>query len=113
MSTRKTNIGEKFEKLVHIMTELRSEDGCPWDKEQTHVTLTQYLLEEVYEVLESIDENNDEALKEELGDLLLQVVFHAQIASEKNTFDIAKVIDAITDKLVRLDLSVRQATDEC
>lgn len=101
MSTRKTNIGEKFEKLVHIMTELRSDNGCPWDKEQTHVTLTQYLLEEAYEVLESIDENNDTALKEELGDLLLQVVFHAQIASEKNTFDIAKVIDAITDKLVR------------
>ncbi len=101
MSARKTNIGEKFENLVHIMAELRSDNGCPWDKEQTHVTLTQYLLEEAYEVLESIDENNDEALKEELGDLLLQVVFHAQIASEKNTFDIAKVIDAITDKLVR------------
>ncbi len=101
MSTQKTNIGEKFENLVHIMAELRSDNGCPWDKEQTHVTLTQYLLEEAYEVLESIDENNDEALKEELGDLLLQVVFHAQIASEKNTFDMAKVIDAITDKLVR------------
>jgi len=118
MSTQKTNIGEKFENLVHIMAELRSDNGCPWDKEQTHVTLTQYLLEEAYEVLESIDENNDEALKEELGDLLLQVVFHAQIASEKNTFDIAKVIDAITDKLVRRhpnvfgDLKIKTAEEQ-
>ncbi len=101
MSEQTSKIGGKFESLVQIMTQLRDEQGCPWDKEQTHQSLTKYLLEEAYEVLESIDENNDEALKEELGDLLLQVVFHAQIASEKNTFDIAKVIDTITDKLVR------------
>ena len=101
MSEQTSKIGGKFESLVQIMTQLRDEQGCPWDKKQTHQSLTKYLLEEAYEVLESIDENNDEALKEELGDLLLQVVFHAQIASEKNTFDIEKVIDAITDKLVR------------
>ncbi len=101
MSYQETQIGEKFEKLVQIMAELRSEHGCPWDKEQTHQTLTQYLLEEAYEVLESIDENDDQALRDELGDLLLQVVFHAQIASESNTFDISKVIDTISEKLVR------------
>jgi len=101
MFDQTSKIGGKFESLVQIMTQLRDDQGCPWDKEQTHQSLTKYLLEEAYEVLESIDENNDEALKEELGDLLLQVVFHAQIASEKNTFDITEVIDAITDKLVR------------
>ena len=101
MSDQASKIGGKFEKLVQIMAELRGEQGCPWDREQTHQSLTQYLVEETYEVLESIDENNDDALKEELGDLLLQVVFHAQIASESKIFDIAKIIDAISEKLVR------------
>ena len=101
MSDHASKIGAKFEKLVQIMAELRGEQGCPWDQEQTHQSLTKYLVEEAYEVLEAIDENNDDALREELGDLLLQVVFHAQIASENKIFDIAKIIDAISEKLVR------------
>lgn len=92
---------DKFRNLVVLMARLRGKDGCPWDKEQTHQSLRQYLLEEAHEVLEAIDENNDQALKEELGDLLLQVIFHAQIASENGRFDIAGVIDAISEKLIR------------
>jgi tetrapyrrole methylase family protein / MazG family protein len=93
-------MSQKFEELVEIMTKLRAEDGCPWDKQQTHQTLRQYLLEETYEVLESIDQNDLPALKEELGDLLLQVVFHAQIANETNKFDINDVIESIRTKLI-------------
>ena len=90
-----------FEKLVEIMAKLRSLDGCPWDREQTHESLRPFLLEEAYEVLEALDGQNDEELKEELGDLLLQVVFHAQVADERGAFDIDQVIDGINDKLVR------------
>lgn len=93
--------GQKFENLINIMAELRGKKGCPWDKEQTHETLRQYLLEESYEVLESIDRESWTELKEELGDLLLQIVFHAQIASEDREFDISQVIDSITEKLIR------------
>ncbi len=96
-----TEIAEKFQNLVRIMARLRGENGCPWDKEQSHQSLRQYLLEEAHEVLEAIDEQNDPALKEELGDLLLQVIFHAQIAAENDRFDIAGVIDAISEKLIR------------
>jgi tetrapyrrole methylase family protein/MazG family protein len=94
-------IGDKFERLVQIMARLRSEDGCPWDREQSHESLRQYLLEEAYEVLEAIDEGDLKELRLELGDLLLQVIFHAQIASEEGTFDISDVVDAITEKLIR------------
>jgi MazG family protein len=94
-------LGRKFEKLVDIMAELRGKDGCPWDKEQTHESLRQFLLEESYEVLESIDRKNWAELKEELGDLLLQIIFHGLIASEDREFDISDVIDSITEKLVR------------
>lgn len=90
----------KFDELVEIMEKLRGENGCPWDKKQTHQTLRQYLLEETYEVLESIDQDDLPALKEELGDLLLQIVFHAQIAREANQFDIDDVIKSIRDKLI-------------
>jgi MazG family protein len=83
------------------MSKLRSRDGCPWDREQTHQTLRQHLLEETYEVLEAIDREDMEELKEELGDLLLQVIFHAQMAAEENNFTIDNVIDAINEKLVR------------
>lgn len=96
-----STLGQKFENLIHIMAELRGKNGCPWDKEQTHESLRQYLLEESYEVLESIDRKNWTELKEELGDLLLQIVFHAQIASEEREFDISEVIDSITEKLIR------------
>jgi len=98
---RDANVGEKFARLVEIMEQLRGENGCPWDRKQTHESLRQYLLEETYEVLESIDEGEAAALKEELGDLLLQIVFHAQIASESQRFNMSDVIEAISAKLIR------------
>lgn len=91
----------KFETLVEIMAKLRSKDGCPWDREQTHATLRQYLVEETYEVLEALDEADYDELKVELGDLLLQIVFHAQIAQEAGNFAIGDIIQAINEKLVR------------
>lgn len=83
------------------MRKLRSKNGCPWDKEQTHQSLKPYLLEESYEVIESIDNNDSEALKEELGDLLLQPIFHAQIAQDNGEFTLADVIESINEKLIR------------
>lgn len=93
--------GAKFENLVEIMARLRGPDGCPWDKEQDRNTLKPMLVEETYEVLEAIDNDDPEGLSEELGDLLLHVVFQAQLAKEEGTFDIDKVIKGICDKLVR------------
>ncbi|MCA9732503.1 MAG: nucleoside triphosphate pyrophosphohydrolase [Deferribacteres bacterium] len=92
--------GEKFERLVEIMAILRSENGCPWDKEQTHLSLRPYLIEETYEVLEMLDEENIQELPKELGDLLLQIIFHAQIAFENKNFTINTIIDNINEKLV-------------
>lgn len=90
---------KEFDKLVEIMTRLRSE--CPWDKKQTHKTLRQYLIEETYEVVDAIDNNNLSDLKEELGDLLLQILFHSEIACESSRFEIKDVINAISEKLIR------------
>ncbi len=87
-----------FEDLVKVMERLRRE--CPWDRKQTHESLKKYLIEEAYEVLDAIDSRDDEKLKEELGDLLLQPVFHAQIAKERGAFDINDVIDALVKKLI-------------
>lgn len=87
--------------LVALMTKLRGEGGCPWDKEQTRDSLKPYLLEETYEVLDAIEKNEIDLLVEELGDLLLQVVFHAQIAKEDGEFDINEVITGIVNKLVQ------------
>ena len=89
-----------FQKLVDIMTLLRSNYGCPWDKVQTSESIKPYLIEETYEVIEAIDEKDPVKMKEELGDLLLQVVFHAQIAKDRGEFDINDVIDKISDKMV-------------
>ena len=83
------------------MAQLRSPEGCPWDQEQTHQTLTRCLIEEVSETLEAIDEEDMELLEEELGDLLLQVVFHSQIAKENGNFDMEDVARGISDKLIR------------
>ena len=88
-----------FADLVKLMSQLRSEGGCPWDREQTHKSLLPYLIEEAYEVLDTIEAGNDERLKEELGDLLLQIVFHAQIAQERGMFDINAVIEHLDAKL--------------
>ncbi|MDP6037576.1 MAG: nucleoside triphosphate pyrophosphohydrolase, partial [Candidatus Latescibacteria bacterium] len=90
-----------FDRLISIMARLRSPSGCPWDKEQTHQSLKPYLVEETYEVLDAIDQNNDDEIVEELGDLLLQVVFHSQIANEEKRFTIDDVAATISDKLIR------------
>jgi tetrapyrrole methylase family protein/MazG family protein len=87
--------------LVEVMSRLRAENGCPWDREQNHTTLKPYLVEETYEVLDAIERNDDDSLKEELGDLLLQIVFHAQIAQEDGRFTIDDVAASIVEKLKR------------
>jgi len=90
-----------FEELVKIMKTLRSPGGCPWDNEQTHESLKPYLIEEAYEVIDAIDSGSDRQLTEELGDLLLQVIFHAEIADSEGRFNIDDVIKGITEKLKR------------
>src|SRR5580700_10603485 len=93
--------GAGFARLVEIMARLRAPGGCPWDREQSFDTIKPYLLEETYEVLDAIDSRDWEGLAEELGDLLLQSVFFAQMASEEGKFDIADSLNAINSKLVR------------
>ena len=90
------------EQLVQVMDQLRSPGGCPWDAEQTHESLARYLLEETYEALEAMDQGDLGSLREELGDLLLQVVFHARIAQESEpTFSLDAIAQGVVDKLVR------------
>jgi len=89
-----------LKKLIDIMSALRGDKGCPWDKEQTRDSLKPFLLEETYEVLEALDEGDSEKIKEELGDLLFQIIFHCQLAKEKNEFDISDVIDEISRKML-------------
>ena len=91
----------RFDRLIEIMRRLRAPGGCPWDAEQSHDSLKRYLLEEAYEVIEAIDAQDPSHLKEELGDLLLQPVFHAAIAQEKGEFTMDDVLDAINEKLIR------------
>jgi tetrapyrrole methylase family protein/MazG family protein len=93
--------GERFDALVRIMERLRADGGCPWDREQTRQSLKPFLIEEAYEVVEAIDEEDTEQLLEELGDLLFQVVFHAQVAAERGEFTIGQVLAATADKMVR------------
>lgn len=93
--------GETFDDLVRIMHRLRAPGGCPWDADQTHRSLKPYLVEEAYEVIEAIDSSDDAELTAELGDLLLQIVFHAEIASEQQRFGIVDVIRGIHDKMLR------------
>jgi MazG family protein len=99
--SRAPDAGVPFRKLVALMARLRGPAGCPWDREQTHATLRTYLIEEAYEVLEALDSGDDVKSAEELGDLLLQVLFHAQIAHEEGRFDITDVIREIYEKMVR------------
>jgi MazG family protein len=91
----------RFARLVRIMDALRSPRGCPWDRKQTHATLRPFVLEEAYELVETIDQGALDDLPAELGDVLFQCVFHAQIAAEDGRFDISAAIDAITAKLIR------------
>ena len=97
MSTQTRNLS----RLLKIIARLRGPRGCPWDREQTHQTIRQNLLEECYEVLDALDANRLDELQEELGDLLMQIVFHAQLASEAGWFDFDGVAKTIADKLVR------------
>ena len=93
--------GKLFQDLVAIQARLRAPGGCPWDREQTHQTLKTYLIEEAYEVLDALEQDDPKQIAEELGDLLLQVLFHADIGREAGRFDIADVISGIHDKMVR------------
>jgi len=90
---------DQVHRLVELMARLRAEGGCPWDREQTHESLKPYLLEECYEVLEAVDSGHPAKLCEELGDLLLQIVFHAELAAEEGRFDLQAIARCIADKL--------------
>jgi tetrapyrrole methylase family protein/MazG family protein len=92
---------EKFGELLNVMAQLRGENGCPWDKEQTHASLKPCLLEETYELLDALDDGDPKKLCDELGDVLLQVVFHCQIAAEEGRFTAKDVVTQLTDKLIR------------
>src|SRR6185503_17064469 len=87
--------------LLKVMAKLRSPKGCPWDREQDHMSLRWHAVEEVYELLDAIEARDDHELEEELGDLLLQVVFHCQLAKERGAFNFEKVARRITEKLIR------------
>jgi len=97
----KLTAGEWFEKLAAVQARLRAPDGCPWDREQTHASLRTYLIEEAYEVLEAMESGDDAKFAEEMGDLLLQIVFHSQIAKEEGRFTVSDVIREVHDKMVR------------
>lgn len=88
-------------KLLEVMAKLRSPEGCPWDREQNHRTLRYHAVEEVYELMDAIEAGDDHEMAEELGDLLLQVVFHCQLAAERGAFDFDSVARRITEKLIR------------
>lgn len=92
---------DAFKELVEIMRRLRAPGGCPWDREQTHASIKPYLIEEAYEVAEAIDDDDFDEMRKELGDLLLQVVFHAQMAEESGKFDIEDVVRGINEKMTR------------
>jgi len=87
--------------LLNVMAKLRSPTGCPWDREQSHLTLRRHAIEEVYELIDAIEARDDHEMAEELGDLLLQVVFHCQLARERGAFDFEKVTRHLVDKLIR------------
>ena len=89
-----------LEDFAAIIKQLRGENGCPWDKVQTHESLREAMLEEAYETVEAIDKKDIQNLKEELGDVLLQVVFHADIEEEKGNFDLSDIIDGISKKMI-------------
>ena len=98
---KKENEKYTYEEFLEIIARLRAKDGCPWDREQTHESLKNCMIEEAYETVEAIDLKDDENLKEELGDVLLQIVMHAQIAGEERRFDMTDVIDGVARKMIR------------
>ena len=101
-----------FTKVVELMAALRAQHGCPWDRKQTHESLKPYLLEEAYEVIETIDQRDNQKLREELGDVLLQVLFHSQIAAEAGSFTVEDVIETLATKLVRRHPHVFRTGDQ-
>src|SRR5256885_16838454 len=100
-------MSERFDELVRLMAKLRAPDGCAWDRKQTHDSLKPYLVEEAYEVLETIDRKDTEGLREELGDLFLQVLFHAQIGTEAGTFTIDEVMQHLRSEERRVGKECR------
>lgn len=94
-------VGELFAGLTQIMERLRGEKGCPWDREQTHESLKPFLIEEAYEVLEAMEANDGEKFQEELGDLLFQIIFHAQISAEQGAFTMEQLLEKISQKMIR------------
>src|SRR6187431_3053102 len=96
-----SHTGEAFERLVVVMRTLRSPEGCPWDREQTLDSLTHYVLEEAYEVVDAIERGDHDALREEIGDHIFEGVFLAQITSEMGVFTVADAVRTVADKLVR------------
>jgi tetrapyrrole methylase family protein/MazG family protein len=110
---------QEFTRLVEIIARLRGVDGCPWDRKQTHTSLREFLLEETYEVLEALDEQDYRKLCQELGDLLLQIILHSRIASENGEFDLEDVLKNINAKLIRRhphvfgDIQVSGAEEVC
>ncbi len=105
---------KEFDRLIGIMEKVRK--NCPWDKKQDHSSLMQYLLEETYEVIDSIEQKNDENLKEELGDLIIQIIFHCLIAEERQKFKLQDVLTGISEKLIRRHPHVFESlkvADEC
>ncbi len=101
MNPERERLSQAIIKLVDIMTDLRAPDGCPWDRQQTAASLKPYILEETYELLEALDDDDPEDIRDELGDLLLQVVFQAQIHRERELFDLADIAATISAKLIR------------
>jgi tetrapyrrole methylase family protein/MazG family protein len=94
-------LGPKFKRLVNVVAKLQAPGGCPWDREQTHASLKPYMVEEVYEAMEAIDEKDYPRLAEELGDMLLHICMHAEMARREKKFTIGQVIDTIADKMIR------------
>ena len=92
--------GSSLEEFMDVIARLRAPDGCPWDKKQTHTSLRPYLLEETYEALAALDKNDLNGLREELGDLMLQIALHAQIAAENHSFTISDVLSGINQKII-------------
>lgn len=96
-----TQIGIKVQSLLDVIARLRGPGGCPWDQEQTHLSLTQYAIEETFELIEALEAENDVKIREELGDVLFQVVLHAQLAAERKAFDFADIVAELTEKMIR------------
>lgn len=101
VTQNETAMAEKFVKLVNVMKKLREPDGCPWDREQTYMSLRRYIVEEGYELIQAIEDGNVPNMCEECGDLMLQVVFVSCMAEERGDFTVSEVLDGLTSKLIR------------